>query len=264
MKLLLLVQNEADVAHLDAAARAILNSSITGVWIVFSPAITVNASEAAAKLDGEIAQLKSAERQAADRGDYAAAAGYKQQREGKELDRAKALRDAWKTANAEERQAKTKAIFSPFIEHLKPHGLNVRITSHSDHYDHEQWVAMLNSLSGVWFKEFTPGSFMVAWPGSVETSIKQKITLIPDETPEEPEEVKQARVRVAQSLPEAMRPGVGKSRADELLEMHPMKRKVLARSLGIDTEGKDKEAVVKEILAAEQKPAAPTPALAEY
>ncbi len=63
-KLLLLVQTEADVQHLGAASQAILNSSITGVWVVFSPAVTVNASEAAAKLDIEIDTLKLAEKAA--------------------------------------------------------------------------------------------------------------------------------------------------------------------------------------------------------
>lgn len=241
-KLLLLVQSENDVTHLDAAAKAILNSAITGCWVVFSPAITVNASEAAAKLDAEIEQLRKAQQDASSREDYNAAAGYKTQREGKELDRAKALRDAWKTAPAEERQAKTKAIFGPFIAQLGPNGISAKVTSHSDHYDREQWVAMLNSLSGAWFKEFAAGGFIVGWPESVERSIKAA-------APTNPAVLEKAReVRAAES-------DKAQSRSEELKAMHPMSRKVLAKSLGIDTEGKDRDAVVAEILAAEQKPA---------
>ena len=171
MKLLLLVQSEADVSHLDAAARAILNSAITGVWVVFSPAITVKADEAAAKLDAEIAGLKKAEQDAAGRGDYTAAAGYKTQREGRELDRMKEISDAHKKLNAEERATRVKDLFAPFIAQLKPSGLNVRITGHSDHHPREQWVGMLNSLSGVWFKEFAPGGFLVGWPESVKDAL---------------------------------------------------------------------------------------------
>jgi hypothetical protein len=263
-KLLLLVQTEADVAHLDGAAKAILSSAITGVWVVFSPAITVNASEAATKLDAEIETLKVAERQAADRSDYTAAAGYKTQREGKELDRAKALRDAWKTAPAEERQARIKSIFSPFGDALKAKGLNVRITNHSDHYDRDQWVAMLNSLSGVWFKEFAAGGFAVGWPESVPTG---RISLPPqDETEETPPEVLDAAARVQNRLPKI--PPTPKTRREELEALHPMKLGPIMRSFGLDHGGLSRNEKIEAILAREAQTAAQrgdaTPELAEY
>jgi hypothetical protein len=266
MKLLLLVQTEADVAHLGAAAKAILNSAITGVWVVFSPAITVNATEASAKFDTEIAQLTAAERQAADRSDYTAAAGYKVQRDGKELDRAKALRDAWKVASAEDRKAKTESTFAPFIALLQPKGINVRITGHSDHYEREQWVAMLNSLSGVWFKPFTPGSFIVGWPESVETSIKavepQRLPVVPATgKPITQDEIDQAQG--TQQLPQV--PKVTLSRAEELAGMKHFSRVAVAKKLGINTEGKPKETLISEILAAEKAPEkAPEAELASY
>src|SRR5688572_17442962 len=246
-KLLLLVQTEADVAHLDGATRAILNLSITGVWLVFSPAITVNASEAATKLDAEIETLKTAERQAADRGDYTAAAGYKTQREGKELDRAKALRDAWKTAPAEERQARIKSIFGPFGEALKAKGLSVRITGHSDHYDRDQWVAMLNSLSGVWFREFTPGGFVVGWPEAVATSIQQPVGHYPE---------------LNRKIPEV--PPTPKTRREELEALHPMKLGPIMRSFGLDHDGLSRNQKINAILAYETAAPTPVPELAEY
>lgn len=279
-KLLLLVQTEADVMHLDAAAKAILGSAITGVWVVFSPAITVNASEAAMKLDAEIETLKVAERQAADRGDYTAAAGYKTQREGKELDRAKALRDAWKTAPTEERQARIKAIFGPFGDALKAKGLNVRITGHSDHYDRDQWVAMLNSLSGVWFKEFAAGGFVVGWPEAVGGTIKAGLTpvgvgvvaqrIIPtaedkDKFREQSQAAPISEIahRVSRELG-GTREEKPKTRREELAALHPMKLGPLMRSLGLDHEGLSRNQKIEAILAAEAKPAAPTPELAEY
>lgn len=256
MKLLLLVQNESDVAHLEAAARAVLNSSITGVWVVFSPSITVDASDAAAKLDAEIGQLKTAERQAADRSDYAAAAGYKTQREGKELDRAKALRDAWKTAPAEARQAKTKAIFGPFLAQLQPNGISVKVSGHSDHYDREQWVAMLNSLSGVWFKEFAPGGFIVTWPESVTASVKPTLS---------PANLEKARERrAAEADIAAQKSSTSQTRREELEALHPMKLGPLMRSMDLAHEGLSRAQKIEAILAAEQKPASPTPELAEY
>lgn len=257
MKLLLLIHSEADVSHLEAAARAVLNTAITGIWVVFSPSITVNTSEAATKLDAEIGTLRAAERAAAERADYEAAAGYKAQREGKTLDKAAALRDAWKTAPEEDRKARVNAIFKPFIEQLKPKGLNVRITGHSDHYDREQWVAMLNSLSGVWFKEFEPGGFVIGWPESVKDSLPAR-GLVQEIAGKE-------SVRLQEKIAQAAGPSLSptEERRAELLAMHHMSLRPLAKSLGIDITGKDTPTLIDSILAAEQKPAA-QPEMAEY
>lgn len=297
-KLLLLVQTETDVQHLPGAAQAILSSPITGVWVVFSPAVTVNASEAAAKLDTEIEALKAAERAAADRGDYTAAAGYKTQREGKELDRAKALRDAWKSAPAEERQAKTKAIFAPFGDALKAKGLAVKITAHGDHYDREQWVAMLNSLSGVWFKEFAAGGFVVGWPEAVETSMQQPVGQYPPnpamkvgakdefitialmQKTEEGKTIFQWRdntgsdqspvftdhdlaLRFFSGAETVKVPTVPKTRREELSSMKYFTLVGAAKKAEVDPAGKKGPQIIEEILAAEAAKAA-EPALAEY
>lgn len=245
MKLLLLVQNESDVSHLEAAAKAILNSAITGIWCVFSPAITVNAGEAAAKLDAEIAQLKAAESAAAQREDYQAASGYKTQREGKILDRAKVLRDAWKTAPAEARQARTKEIFKEFSDTIQSvGGFSLKITGHSDHYDREQWVAMLNSLSGVWFKPFTPGSFVIGWPESVETIIKSSVTFAQAEKINPPNVTTESLAGTR----------VNQTRREELESLHGMKRRMMAKELGIDLEGKSAEQIIDAILDRESAP----------
>jgi hypothetical protein len=257
-KLLLLVHSEADVQHLDAAAQAILNSAITGVWGVFSPAVTVDVSTAAAKLDTEIEAMRAAERAAADRGDYTAAAGYKTQREGKELDRQKALRDAWKTAPAEEKQKKIKEIFGPFGDALKAKGLNVRITGHSDHYDREQWVAMLNSLSGVWFKEFTAGGFVVGWPEAVAGIIPKGWAQITKEVFKNPSNIA-APVEIQ---PVALAGVAPKSRREELEALHPMKLGPIMRSMELEHEGLSRAQKIDAILAAEA--AKSEPEMAEY
>lgn len=248
-KLLLLVQSPDDVQHLDAAARSILNSSITGVWVVFSPAITVDASEAATKLDAEIEQLRSTERAAAERSDYAAAAGYKTQREGKELDRAKALRDAWKTADEAKRKERTRAIFEPFVKTLNPDGkgkISVKVTGHSDHYERDQWVALLNSLTGVWFKPFTPGSFVTAWPEAVEMAIPKAIDWAGIV-----KEAKEGNFALPEKITPPAKP---KTREEELLATHHMSLRPIAKKLGLDIEGKPKADAVAAILAAEAAP----------
>jgi hypothetical protein len=262
-KLLLLVQTEADVAHLDGAAKAILSSAITGVWLVFSPAITVNASEAASKLDGEIAQLRTAYQQAIDREDLDAAKGYKAQREEKQLDRAKALRDAWKTTPSEQRKARTKEIFNPFVARLQAKGISPKITAHQDHYDREQWVAMLNSLSGAWFKEFSAGGFVVGWPEAME---KVVFTILPERLELTTLDLERMAAPEKKELGSEPTPKSPQTREQELVALHPMKLGPVMRSMGLDPEGKSRTQKIQEILAAEAKPAAlaPTPELAEY
>lgn len=254
MKLLLLVHSAADVAHLEAAAKAVLKSSITGVWVVFSPAVLINAEHAAAKLDSEIEQLRAAERQAADRSDYAAASGYKTQREGKELDRAKVLRDAWKTISEEDRTTRSKEIFHQFTQLLSFKNISLRVTAHSDHYERDQWVAMLNSLSGVWFKPFAPGSFIIGWPQSVETSVGDKPVFVP-----QVQEVMKDKVEAMLGIPMV-------DRRAELGATHHMSLKPVAKALGVYVDGMGKNEMVEAILAAEAPAPKATeePALAEY
>jgi len=98
----------------------------------------------------------------------------------------------------------------------------------------------------VWFKEFTPGSFVVGWPESVETAIK---------TTAEPPKNLPPRLEVTQL-----------SRAEELAAMHHMSLRPLAKKLGIDIAGKDTEKLIDAILAAEadlKTAATPEPAAAE-
>lgn len=250
MKLLLLVQNEADVSHLTAAAQAIIASAVNRVWVVFSPAITVDVSTAAAKLDSEIETLRTAEAQAATRTDYEAAKGYKAQREGKELDRAKALRDAWKTAPEEERRARVKTLFAPFMDTIQSvGGFSVKITGHSDHYDREQWVAMLNSLSGVWQKDFVPGSFLMSWPEGVEMAIKKLPTLAERLGPTTLDKLREAGQSTSVNTPPAP-----KSRRAELEAMHHSSVKKLARELGLDITDMSTPDVIEAIVNAEAAP----------
>lgn len=248
MKLLMLVQNEADVSHLAAAAQAIIASAVNRVWVVFSPAITVDVSTAAAKLDSEIETLRAAEAQAATRTDYEAAKGYKAQREGKELDRQKALRDAWKTAPEEERRARVKTLFASFMDTIQSvGGFSVKITGHSDHYDREQWVAMLNSLSGVWQKDFVPGSFLMSWPEGVEMAIRKLPTLAERLGPTSLDKMREAN---------PVAPPAPPTRREQLEAMHHSSVKKLARELGLDITDMSTPDVIEAIVNAEAAPKA--------
>jgi hypothetical protein len=137
----------------------------------------------------------------------------------------------------------------------------VRITGHSDHYDRDQWVAMLNSLTGVWFKEFTAGGFVIGWPEAVAAMVKK-------DWPEITKEVfKTTGPVIGTTKPETVlnesRPTEPKTRAEELAGMKFFTLVGVAKKLGLVTEGKKGPAIIAEILDRESKPVT-EPTLAEY
>lgn len=255
MKLILLVQSTEDVEKLVQSAEAIKAAGYTGVWVNHSPAVAVNQKESAAQFDKEIAELQSAETASASRGDYEAAKGYKSSREGKILDRAKALRDAWKGMSSEDREKRINEIFGPFVKALNPDGgdsISTKVTEHSDHYDPAQWVSMLNSLSGAWFKPFVPGSFSIAWPGAIPANRMPVAKSIAAATVLTASKALDAISKIPSEAPV-----LKTSRAEELSAMRYFTLKKVADPLGVAMpKGKPLATVVQEVLAAEAAKAA--------
>lgn len=271
--LILLIQSESDIAALPSAAESIVQHGYKGCWILVSPAIAVNAAEASAKYDKEINDLRAAELAAASRGDYTAAADHKLAREGKELERGTAVASAWKSVPEADRMNAIKNKLSPLMS-VFPGKVNVKTNVLQDHYDPSQWIQMLNSLSGAWFKEFTPGSFSVAWPGAIP-AIGVKIPIVNpsnlglttlDKTtpsvmnikpPATEAAVKAFRAEKAKAAAKA--PLVAATNPDErkkqLLGLRFFGLCGTAKKLGIDPKGKRGPQIIDEILAKEFAPA---------
>lgn len=253
--LLLLVQNAEDVAQLESAAAGIKSLGVKRVMVLHSPAIVINQAEAASTLDAEIAQLLSAEKSAADRSDYEAAAGYKQNREARSLDRAKTIADAWKTMPQDQQNASIKKLIGPFVNILNPDGRNgiaVRITRHQDHYDRENWLTMIQSIASAWPKELSPGSFAVGWPSQFAG-----LTLLAEKAgTQEPAVMVEAPRAPKPVKPVKPAPATPVDRRTELLGMRHFALKSAADKVGVVVTGKVKPAIVEEILAKEQQPVA--------
>lgn len=253
--LILLIQSEADVAAIPTAAQSIISHGYKGCWILVSPAIAVNAAEASAKYDKEIADLRTAERAAAERGDYTAASEHKLAREGKELERGTAVASSWKAVNEADRMTAIKNKLAPLMAAF-PGKLNTKTQVLQDHYDPGQWVAMLNSLSGAWFKEFTPGSFSVAWPGAIPAmGVKIPIVQGTQAEPDEKGSLGKQRGSAQPAQKPDKTPLVAATNPDErkkqLTGMPFFSRKGIAGKLGIEVKGKSTEQIVEEILAKE-------------
>lgn len=164
---LLLIHTRDDLKHLDAAAAVLKAAKTERIMVLHSPAIVIDQAEASSTLDAEISALLTAEKAAADRGDYEAASGYKASREAKALDRAKTIADAWKTLPADQQIASVRKLLGPFVQALNPTGSGapaIRVTKHQDHYDRENWLGMIQSIVPSWPKDLPHGSFAIVWP----------------------------------------------------------------------------------------------------
>lgn len=242
---LLLVHSTEDVAQLEGAATTLKALGAKRVMVLHSPAIVINQTEASAGLDAEIAEVLAAEKAAAERGDYDAAAGYKRTREERTLDRAKTIGDAWKTMTPEDTRAAITKIFTPFVNILNPDqkGAAIRVTKHQDHYDKANWLTMVQAIAANWPKELAPGTFTVTWPGALAglnlsaQPAKQEAPKAPSPTPE---------LKPHTEVPPPA------NRREELLQMHHFSLAKVAREHGVETKGKLKTAIVAEILAKEQ------------
>lgn len=245
---LLLVHSTEDVAQLEGAATALKALGAKRVMVLHSPAIVINQTEASAALDAEIAEVLAAEKAAAERGDYDAAAGYKRTREERTLDRAKTIGDAWKTMTPEDTRTAITKIFTPFVNILNPDqkGAAIRVTKHQDHYDRANWLTMVQAIAANWPKELAPGTFTVTWPGALAG-----LNLSAQPAQPAKQEVPKAHTPAPKPVEEKPKP-VFTSRADELNAMHHFSLAKVAREHGVETKGKLKTAIVAEILAKEQ------------
>lgn len=244
--LILLIHTQEHVNALPETAKTIIAAGFDRCWVIISPAIAVDTSTAAEKLDSEITALRSAERAAADRADYDAANGHKIAREGKMLDRDKAIADAWKSVPDEDRKVAYQAKLGPLFAEFK-NRVAARVNATQEHYAAAQWISMLNSLSGVWPKDLVHGEYVVAWPGAIPALLTAN--------PVERREIKIENTAKSELTQEVERQLASQeiplTRRDELEATHHMSLRPIAKALGIDVTGKGTPEIIDAIIEAE-------------
>lgn len=264
--LVLLIQNEADVQNLHSASQEIINHQYRNVWVICSPAIAVDIQEASAKYDKEIADLFTAEKAAAERGDYNAAAEHKLSRQGKELERGTALESAWKQIPAETRNIAIGNKILPLTSILANHSSKIycNVNAAQDHYEKKDWVQFLNSMSGVWPKPFEPGRFFLGWPGAIPKLVNQipesiKIPIVNQaiENPvlaKAPEAAMKA-YREEKAKAAAKAPLVSATNPDDrmaqLMSMKTFGLYGIAKGLGVEFQKRSKNEIAADIVAKE-------------
>ena len=172
--ILLLIQNQSDIAALATASREIKKLNTEGVWLVFSPAVLVDTAAAAKEHDVAIRDINDAMKQCADRLDFEGAKNYKLKLDAAILDKAESVKNAYKKMTAAEQESAFQRVFGDFVKN--PPAANMKVTQHSDHYEPESWIEFLNSLKGAWFQPFTPGTFSILWPTSLPETKQAKAT----------------------------------------------------------------------------------------
>jgi hypothetical protein len=257
-KIVLLVQNEEQASQLGAAGRVLGRIGQSKLWVLCSPAIQVDVKEATKTFDAEIVTLNKAIKDAADREDFTTSNEHKATRETVQANRSVEIRNAWKRAQPAERKAGLDKHLAPMLTAIDPKKFpeNVKINILSEHQEPATWVSMVGELSGVWRKDFEPGTFALMWPQSV---IELGELLDSVALSQAPHRAKNILVDLPQTVvvdPFSNTPVNNTSREDELNSMRFFGLKAEAAKLSIDVTGKKKPEIIAAILAAESKKAA--------
>lgn len=255
-KIVLLVQNEEQAAQLGAAGKVIGRIGQSKLWVLCSPAIQVDVKEATKTFDAEIAVLNKSIKDAADREDFKTSEEYKAKRETVQANRSVEIRNAWKRATPEDRKKGLDKHLAPMLKAIDPKQFpaNVKINILAEHQEPATWVSMVGELSGVWRKDFEPGTFALMWPQSVielgeliDSLVARPVESTSKITPPNP---------WADALKSASYPNTLNTRESELKAMRFFSLAAVAKGLGIDAKGKKSPQLVAEILAAESAKAA--------
>lgn len=252
--IILLVQSQEDAAQLAKLGKVIGKLAPVGLWVLYSPVITFDAAKVTAQFDKEIADVEKAEKQAAAAGDYETAKTRKNDRELLLTNRSVAIRNGWKGVSAEDRKAGSDRYLLPFLKDANPKSERRegwRVSMMAEHQEPEHWIAALNELKGAWHTHMKPGHFVVMWPGELfeNCSTTPSSLTSPDATVTAalPQRLPVNRVPVDNS---PLTP-TGEREA-ELTAMHFKTLQALAKKLGVAVDGLAREALVKEVLTAEE------------
>lgn len=246
-RVLLSVHDSDDLAALPATAKKLIALGAKQVCLFYSPAIVIDQKSAAEKYDADIVSLRTAYKAAKDRDDLDAAKSYKEQLDGKILERGKAIRDAWRHYSVEARTERATEIFKPFFAAFPPEvGLQRR--GLGDHYDRGEQPAFLNAISVHIPDGWNWGDFSIATPVSIvgRNGLASNVSapaVAPAAAVEKPTKTPPAKSAV---------PPVGLTREQHLRGMRYLSLKSEAKKAGIEVfKGMPMETIVTMILAKE-------------
>lgn len=261
--LIILVLTEDDARALSKLGKVIGRLAPPGMWVLYSPALGVDAKEATKSLDEEIAGLRTAEAAAASRGDYKTADQRKEDVAKVESNRSVTIRNAWKGAQPAERKKRMEVFIEPLLRGANPKN-EVRawpIQSTPEHVEPKDWLSGLQEVKGhfpKWALEW--GSFSIH---SASSLLAIAEALSGSTTNQDPvtELVQQQGEKTTPAPAEKVSPekisAAPLTREQELQKMPFFTLKSVAMKLGIEVpKGRKAKEIIADVLAAETSVAA--------
>lgn len=189
-QLLLLVQSQADVDALPAAADAYNAQGFNALWLLFSPVVLVDTKAVSAEYDGNIAALRAQIEACKSADDFDGAKGYKAQLDDAVMQKTIKVKEAWRTLTEEQQAAAQERVFGPFFAKLPKE--RIRVEAFREHFEPSFFIDALASVKKAWFVPFTPGSFTMTWASDLGSSeavpmVQGRIPLPPKPAVQEPE-----------------------------------------------------------------------------
>lgn len=258
MNTLLLALTPSDVKNLPTAAAALKLIGTTNIWLVYSPAITVSTAEATAQFDKDITDLGAAKAAAIAREDYEGAKSIKEQIEGKQLDRKKAIADAWKRVGKDDRVKKAEELFKDFYAACGTH-LAVKPYMLVEHHDASELHNILNLYKDV--RPFGDGNYGVVFARAVgQQPVRPDLDVSFDLNKKVDVSINEAAVKKGPGRPaKAAAPlkfDATKVRTPAELEaLHHVQLRTVAEHRKVYVKGMSKEAQIKAILDKDTVPA---------
>jgi len=250
-QLLLLVQSQADVDALPAAADAYNAQGYNALWLLFSPVVLVDTKAVAADYDANIAALRAQIEACKTADDFDGAKGYKAQLDDLVMQKTAKVKEAWRTLTPEQQTASQERVFGAFFAKLPKE--RIRVEGLREHFEPVSFIDALASVRKAWFVPFTPGSFTLTWASELTASIG---------APEKKEITNQDLSKALDIVKTALKPEPPKQRA-LLPVQHPRFKELVlmgvdglgqhALTLGINPNGKQILALRHEVFKKEKE-----------
>jgi hypothetical protein len=241
---LLPVFDESDLAAVPNALEFFKRNGLESLMVLHNPSIGLKGA-VTDQYDNRIKELRAEVKKAVDREDFDAAKEYKLHIENAMTDKDLAIREGWSKVPQPEREAVYRRIFGSI-------GTDAVICL-NENLRHEQIFQALNGLLEVWPKDIPHGEFSVVWPRSVPEQMPLEKTVL--NAVQDPNEKaiqcaysytkKRTAKKPSDSIPETpeeLRASLRKSRYGGV--------KSACKRLGIDTTGKDFDALIEEVIGA--------------
>jgi hypothetical protein len=162
-QLILLIQTQADVEALPAAARVIQSERYEAAWVLLSPAVLVDTKAAESSHQKDISDLEAAIERCARARDWDGCRAYQTQLDAAKLKKVVEVGEAWKSLTADQKKIAGDKLIQSFGQPCP----NIQFQPLPDHYEPRNFIDALNSIRKNWHAPCVPPSFVLTWASTL-------------------------------------------------------------------------------------------------